>query len=729
MTNYDSSLDKFFKERTKPLNERFPGSYRAVVVETNDPLNVGRIKFRCPELHNFSLPSADCPWAVPSTDLGGAKAGRFTHPCIGDWVWITFEKQHPYAPIWTGFASPTRRGMYPMASVHTEPPKMLNSDGKLVEGAADYDSKYLPKDRRPMAHGHADRYGTLDISSSVGFFPHTHDVIPAPPGHDPLQNKSFNSGNSKPEVNAPDKKYTARITKYGNMLILGDQGYYWKKSEDKDKKKYGEFTGDHDKDIEWEKKRWLNIQRTINENVPNSSEANGDQRRIQLSTRYGHKIELRDVGWAQLGPIESKSRQGEYSEPTILSKEKNNDYRWIKIRTKGGMLFQAYDKGLNPSSDTYIKRSLLSEQGPATEKEDKYWGKKDARWIRLVSRHGFKIVIDDRGSHDSKSEDYDYPRGNGVLIKGKRSPGVKSQTPRGNPRGFYWEFNENDNANHTMWGTPMGLALEMNDKYQYAMLAASLGKGWSKKWQGIKENEFIGKPVMMNNPEKNSHHLKIDHDNEYIRLKTRAGKGTSPTKAANRSGVGGSELNQGFEARDGSYGDGPWVELVDSQNRGLWFSKKHRLGIWRASKQRKMYMYMDENTRSTIIHNNEQSGKTIIYCAGNVEVISGKDINLNAERNISILAGNSIRMQARNKFLTINDKVWTNTTINAEMVYALLPNTLPGAIGGISRPGGIAVQKSQIPVLPSVITPTDRGKTYNGPFIECEQAEIQHPTK
>lgn len=725
-SGYEDALDKFFSERSRLLNERFPGHYRAQVVETNDPLNMGRIKFRCPELHDATLNPQDCPWAVPATDLGGGKAARFTHPCIDDWVWIAFEKQHPYGPIWTGFATPTRRGMYPVAGVHIESPPVLNADGKLTSGAEDYDKKYLPKDRRPMAHGWADRYGTLDITSSVGYFPISHDKAPPPPGHDPLQSADFKGSYQKPQVNSPDKKYNARVTKYGNMIIMGDQGYYWK-TNTSGSDTIGEFSGDHDKDIEWEKKRWLYIQKLINENIPDSGSKNGDQRRLESRTRYGHKFEMRDVGWAQMGPVKSKSRQGEYGPPTILSMEKTNDFRWIKLRTKAGMLFQAYDKGSDPNKDKFVKRSLLDEAGPATEKEDKYWASKDARWMRLITRYGYKIVLDDRGSDPIDADNKDYPRGNGILIKGRRSPGVKSQTPRGDPRGYYWEFNENDQTNHTMWGTPMGMAIEMNDRYQYTMLAASMGSGWSKKWQGLKENEFIGKPLMTIDPETKTHHLKLDHDNEYIRLKTRGGKGTKPKQAANQSGVSSGEINQGFEARDGRQGDGPWVEIVDCQRRGIWFSKKHKLGIWRANKQRQMYMFMDEQEKRTVVYNGESNGKVVIYCSGDVELVSSRDISISSNRNVNISAGNSIRMQAGSKLLTIGDNIYTNTTINAERVFAELPNTLPGAIGGISRPGGIPIQKKDPPKLPQQLEPTDRGKTYNAPFVECPSKEIEHP--
>ena len=77
--------DKFFSQRGKVLWERFPGHYRAMVVETNDPLNINRVRFKCPDMHDFDLLPEYCPWAVPSPEFGGLRTGRFVHACIGDW--------------------------------------------------------------------------------------------------------------------------------------------------------------------------------------------------------------------------------------------------------------------------------------------------------------------------------------------------------------------------------------------------------------------------------------------------------------------------------------------------------------------------------------------------------------------------------------------------------------------------------------------------------------------
>jgi hypothetical protein len=142
-----------------------------------------------------------------------------------------------------------------------------------------------------------------------------------------------------------------------------------------------------------------------------------------------------------------------------------------------------------------------------------------------------------------------------------------------------------------------------------------------------------------------------------------------------------------------------------------------------------MYMLMDESKKQTIIYNKENNGKVVIYCSGDVEVISQKDISLSAERNINMYAGNSIRMQGGETYLTVSKRISTNAIINAERVFADLPNTMPGAGGGVRNPGGIPVAPKTEPELPSTLEPTDRGQTYNEPFVACPVKEIQHPVK
>lgn len=697
MDTPQENYQKFLHLRQANLWNKLPGIYRAVITDTNDPLNMGRVRIKVPELHDFDLATEECPWAVPNQALGGKSTVVQYTPTIGDWVWVTFEKQHAYAPVWIGFATPLKNEYYA--------PFLLSQKPDYTDTT--YNEEYFPKDGRPMVAGYQDRYGNIDISSSVGFYPIEHDLDPPAPDIDPYNKNILGNILIKPEVNNPDKKYITQVTKYGNILQLSDQGYYWKKEAE-----YGEFTGNFEQDKDYELKRTNYLLRLLNEDKPDTKQADGDQRRISLATRYGHKIECRDVGWAQPGPTASKSRPTEYGTEAYLSKEANNDYRWIKIRTKGGMLFQAYDKGFHPQNDTYIQRSHLDEVGPLTEREDIHWAGKDARWIRLVTRHGYKIVLDDRGSDNSRSEELENPTGNGVLLKGRRSPSAHGQETNGNPRGFYFEFNENIELNHTNWGTPAGQLIEQNDRYQYIMLSSGLGDDYAAEYKGIEENEFIGKPALTADPETNSHHLKIDLDNEYIRFKTRSKNGPGPKDPLVTSGVEIGDVNQGFEARDGQEGDGPWVEIVDSQNRGFWFSRSYQCGIWRSSSNNNMSICLDDTNKKIILQNNEQTGALEIYCTGQVNIISDDNINLQAVGSINMKAS-SVNIDSGGLQATFGANFQTTGQILASNFQI--------------SPGGSSVGSIQKSQLPSRIFPSDRAKTYNGPYPVPPREIIEHP--
>lgn len=671
MDQTDIYLGRVLNERTAPLERRFNGIYVAEVVETNDPLNMHRVKFRCPELHDWNIKPEEAPWATVAFYLGGKRAGFWTHPCIGDLITIEFEKGHPYSPICTGFANPTRRKMYTYPSLYTESPVPVNEDGKKINRPEDYDIAYLPSDRRPMSTGINDRYGNLDIISSVGYFPKEHDITPPPPGHDAISGKAFSSKNIKPLVNSPDKKYMARVSKYGMAFIQSDQGYFWKSKDD-----FGEFTGDFADDETFETKRWLYYQRLLNED-----DTTRDSRRISLLTRYGHLFEMRDTGWAQKGPLDSKSRDEYGTNSAYLSEESSNDMRWIKMRTKGGMLIQLIDVGSDPQNDNYIKRKLLDEVYDKVEKENSDWKDRDARQMRFVSRHGYKIVLDDRGSSKTAAENGG-DTGNGILIKGRR-----------NNKGFYWEFNENDKANHTSWGTPNGRSIELNDRYGYAMIATGLNN-WATEWQGLKDNEFIRKPLMLNRNEFTTYHLTLNDIDKYIRL-----------KSADNS-------NQGLEIRD----DDPWVELVAKENRGLWISDRYKLLVLRGSDSNDSYIWLDEVNGNVTMYNG--SGDIRLFANTKIQIESNSDINLQAKGSISLNASEAIKFKGgactlalRGNQATFSDEILGNV-IKADLV--------PGAAGQLEP-----VDAIQQLVTPAAVAPDKRGSSQS--FEECPIDDVRHP--
>jgi hypothetical protein len=278
------------------------------------------------------------------------------------------------------------------------------------------------------------------------------------------------------------------------------------------------------------------------------------------------------------------------------------------------------------------------------------------------------------------------------MVKGRRTPGSGGRTTeKGNQRGFNFEFNENDLLNRTMWGSPAGQAMEINDRYQYIMVASTLGPDFQEKFRGVEENEFNRKPIAMGDAELRTHHLKIDLENEYIRLKTRAGNGLGPLNAKGSAAGGG--INAGFEARDGnSGGDGSWVELVDSSDRGLWLSENNKLAALRASLGAPMYQYIDQKNNVVAVFNGQSSGITQIYAKGNVNIISDGDINLTSAGNINMCVTGS------DSFIYVNKAIKVKSDLQPQAKAA----------------------------TPAKFLPTDRGKTYNGPLEECPKKEVEH---
>lgn len=745
--NVSQGWDTFYKKRTEDTWHRMEGMFRAVVVETNDPLNMYRVRFKCPELHNFDLKPKECPWAACAHLIGGRRTGEWTHPCIDDWVWIQFEKGHLYGPVWTGFCTPTRRKMYTYPQIHQKTPLSVNEKEETADTPDDYDEDYLPKDGRPMSYGRSDRYGNMDIVRSIGFFPEEHKEPPPDPDTDAVSKSDFQQRKEPPVENDPDAKYMARITKYGHILLQGDQGYKWK----------AEFDGSFVDDEQFEIDRWKYLQKLLNEDEPKET----DQRRIQSWTRYGHLRESRDVGW-------NKTRDGEYGDPVTISDIEDRDYRWIKDRTGGGMIFQMSDKGSDPEEDEAIKRLLLDRVSVRSEKENQWWADVDGRWIRLLTRHGYKFVMDDRGSDPKNANLYSRPTGNGILLKGRRvgssqgipivsaSPAVEGtqvggdvtepgdldaefgkadDAPgEGNQTGFYWEINENDDANWTSIGSPLGQTMMISDKLQYMMMATRL-KDYARPFMGLEENEFQRNSLTNKGAEEKAYHLKIDLQNEYLRLKTRGGNGEKafvPPGGTEivKTDLDEGDLNQGFEARDGEKGDGAWVELVDAKHRGLWFSNKEKLVILRAQEDVDMSISMKddkEGSRELLIRN-DSGDKLQIRCRGDVEIKADGNLTFQAGQKISFKAGTTICGEASGTQMVLDGAgLGTNRDLFANTCRAIFPGVFPGGGAGAASPKHCSVE-SVTDLELKKIEPEDRGKRYNDGFdTELSGDVIKNP--
>jgi uncharacterized protein involved in type VI secretion and phage assembly len=79
---------------------RFYGKYEAVVTQTADPLEIGRVKAKVPAVFGEDTESG---WALPCAPFGGgADRGLLAVPEVGDTVWVEFAAGDVSRPIWAG---------------------------------------------------------------------------------------------------------------------------------------------------------------------------------------------------------------------------------------------------------------------------------------------------------------------------------------------------------------------------------------------------------------------------------------------------------------------------------------------------------------------------------------------------------------------------------------------------------------------------------------------------
>ena len=76
----------------------FFGKYRGIVSDNLDPLMIGRVRARVPDVSG----EAELGWAMPSAPFGGSATGFFAVPPTGSGVWVEFEHGDPDYPIWSG---------------------------------------------------------------------------------------------------------------------------------------------------------------------------------------------------------------------------------------------------------------------------------------------------------------------------------------------------------------------------------------------------------------------------------------------------------------------------------------------------------------------------------------------------------------------------------------------------------------------------------------------------
>ena len=79
-------------------SQPFYGKYRGVVTDNKDPLMIGRVRAKVPDV----MGDLESGWAMPCAPFGGSGMGFFALPKVGAGVWIEFEQGDPDYPIWAG---------------------------------------------------------------------------------------------------------------------------------------------------------------------------------------------------------------------------------------------------------------------------------------------------------------------------------------------------------------------------------------------------------------------------------------------------------------------------------------------------------------------------------------------------------------------------------------------------------------------------------------------------
>jgi len=74
------------------------GKYRGVVTNNVDPLQLGRIRARVPDV----LGDDESAWAIPCVPCDLSNEISSALPNVGAEVWIEFEQGDTDHPIWTG---------------------------------------------------------------------------------------------------------------------------------------------------------------------------------------------------------------------------------------------------------------------------------------------------------------------------------------------------------------------------------------------------------------------------------------------------------------------------------------------------------------------------------------------------------------------------------------------------------------------------------------------------
>lgn len=177
--------DKKFKLTESKLRNTFIG----IVVDHEDPQQLGRIKVRVPELYG-NIPKDHIPWANPALPWGGKDDyGMFYIPVPDSKVKIRLWRNHPWFPEWHGVhwfrnEPPEESKITPPHNYVIKTPnghlidlhddnqyiriKDLNGNFIIIDTSVDDLKIFIQKDRLQQVGGNSDETVTRNKRISTG---------------------------------------------------------------------------------------------------------------------------------------------------------------------------------------------------------------------------------------------------------------------------------------------------------------------------------------------------------------------------------------------------------------------------------------------------------------------------------------------------------------------------------------------------------------------------------
>lgn len=164
MFDLDLSNVKAFNQKEYIMNKskqyregvNYNAFYMAIVIDTNDELELGRVKIRIPAIHgiksyqSYYTPDEGLPWARPGVfNAAGNDMGQFIVPQKGNRVFVTFEADSPSNPIYFG-GIPTIIGNTPKIyndnpDIYSGMPIEITDDDKIKDKHADKSNQVVYK--------------------------------------------------------------------------------------------------------------------------------------------------------------------------------------------------------------------------------------------------------------------------------------------------------------------------------------------------------------------------------------------------------------------------------------------------------------------------------------------------------------------------------------------------------------------------------------------------------